>query len=198
RRPFLFLDVIASQVSRWHAGRDRTGGVAEPMQPADRRDGSGGRRQGWEIGFLVPVPDQEARTGLALAPFTDRHCALAVNDVPPHLLQFVGRHVGARLVIIAEDRGAEIPVLGIGLDDRAARAAVDRYPVDQDLVALGQIIFEPRETANARPPPPPGGHVAAYHVLLFLAQRYVGHRASPTVSWRRKGGRREVKTGFTG
>src|SRR5437763_10776893 len=152
------------------------------MQPTERREGSGCRRQGREIGSLVPIPDQDLGIELALAPSTDGYRAFAMNDVSAGLLQLVGRHVGHRLVIIAEDRGAEIPVLGVGANDRTARSVIDRYTVDKDFIALRQIVFEAGETANCRPPPPPGGHITPHDVLLFFAQCYIGHRASPTVS----------------
>src|SRR5947207_3383269 len=155
------------------------------MQPTERREGSGCRRQGREIGFLVPIPDQDLLIELAFAPSTDGYRALAVNDVSAGLLQLVGRHVGHRLVIIAEDRGVEIPVLGVGSDDRAPRPAIDRYAIDKHVIALCQIVFEAGETANARPPAPPGSHVAALdgastvHPAVIVSETPSGAVAEP-------------------
>jgi hypothetical protein len=48
----------------------------------------------------------------------------ATNDVLPGLFKLVRRHVRDRIVIVAEDRGVEVFVLGISADDRTARSVI--------------------------------------------------------------------------
>src|SRR5712675_1287949 len=142
------------------------GGCLQSGQPAEisRRWRQGRGR------LVVPVRDPDRRNELELPPSADGHPALAVQDVPPGLFQLVGRHVGDRAVIVAEDRGVERAVLGVAGNDRMARPAVDRDPVDQNLIALRQVVFEVGETANALPPAPPNRHVAPHQILLFVVQ----------------------------
>ena len=57
-------------------------------------------------------------------PFAHRHLPLATNYVLPGLFKLVRCHVGDRIVIVAEDRGIEVLVLGISADDRTARSVI--------------------------------------------------------------------------
>src|SRR5256885_2291149 len=100
------------------------------------------------------------RADLEFAPFPHRHCAFAAQDIAPHLDQFIDGYVRQSAVVIAENRGVEAAVLAVGGDDGMVRAVVDGDPVDQDLVALFQIVFEPGKGADARPPAAPGLDVA--------------------------------------
>src|SRR5437763_1098323 len=119
------------------------------------------------------------RADLEFAPFPHRHCAFAAQDIAPHLDQFIDGYVRQSAVVIAENRGVEAAVLAVGGDDGMVRAVVDGDPVDQDLVALFQIVFEPGKGADARPPAAPGLDVAPDDALLLLAQGDFGHYAFP-------------------
>src|SRR4051794_40075350 len=106
---------------------------------------------------------------LEFAPFPHRHRAFPAKDVAPYLDQFIAGHVRQRGIVIAENRGVEAAVLAVGADDGMARAVVDRDPVDQDLVALVQIVFELGKGSDARPPAAPGLNIAPDDALLLLA-----------------------------
>src|ERR1700720_852393 len=150
-------------------------------QSSESGEGSGRRWQG-RGRLVVPIRDPGPGNELELPPFADRHPALAMKDVPPGLRQLVGGHVGDRAVIVAEDRGVKLAVLGVARDDRTARPVVDGNPVDQNLVALLHVVFKVGETANALPPAPPNRYVAPYHILLFVVQCPLGHRGPSTAS----------------
>src|SRR3979490_2322204 len=89
---------------------------------------------------------------LEFAPFPHRHRAFPAKDVAPYLDQFIARHVPQSGIVIAENGGVRAAVLAVGADDGMARAGVDRDPVDQDLVAPVQIVFELGKGSDARPP----------------------------------------------